>query len=197
MALTTTYWLQGASLMGSGERGVMRPWVPTITMPGQGSTEPTNITRNGSKFCVIDGVFYGHLSLQVASNSDLGQGPHWELWLPHRRYTTGSRMIGNGLVWKTSDLKNHAWLQIVGYGLYDTIASVQPILPYYSAARMDYAADPDYLYEPMMEDGSGGSGTQARVEATKPAWQNIATDWSNHAQQAMNISAHIKYNIKQ
>lgn len=167
-------------------------WTVNIKQPdGSG---PNNWSSYGSKFTVLNGVFYGHLYLKFLSTSDLGTtGSHWELGLPFQPVGDGNpQLLGAGVILRTgtADARHSARLQIINYNSLPTIAPLIPILPYYNAATMDYTPDPNYYYEDFMYT------TQARVEATKTAWQAIATDFGREAQSALDITARLRYVIK-
>lgn len=167
------------------------PWTVQISQPdGAG---PSNWSSYGSKFTVVNGVFYGHLYIKILSTSDLGAtGSHWELKLPFQPVGDGNaQMLGAGFIIRAgANPQYSARLQIVNYYNLPTIAPLIPILPYYNAATMDSTPDPNNLYEDFMYT------TQARVEATKTAWQAIATDFGREAQSALDITARIRYLVK-
>lgn len=186
MALTATYATQpGGGYMPNGE-GVWTPWSPTL------ENGPSDPSFDGSKYTVVDGVFYGHLRMFVPKTSTVGSGPHWGLPLPYRRYNNVSHVIGTGMVWLSNLAQvNTTNLQITGFQNLESLAAVMPLMPYYDTSRFDYASDPDYLYEDFMNT------TQARVVATTPAWGNIRSNWGSGTTSDLNILAALRYHIKQ
>jgi hypothetical protein len=170
------------------------PWSPVITQPGAGGAAPSGLNGTGSKYTVVNGVFYGFLNMYLPNNSNLGgNASHWELQNPIRPITStaSSGVLGNGfiLLEDASPLRP-AKLSIVSFYTYPEISSLLPILPYYNAATMDNPPDTTSLYEWWM------NGQQSKVEAERAAWLNIATNFSATSQRAITISAYLKYIVR-
>lgn len=166
------------------------PWAIKLKQPdGAG---PSNYHSSGSKFTVFNGVFYGLANIVVANNSDLGAtGSHWELCTPFKVLGDGSSyVIGTGIGHRMgAGARQPFRVELHSYYTYPEITAILPVLPYYNTATMDNPPDTNLLYEWWT------NGTQAKVEATRTAWQAIATDFSRESQSELRMSMRIRYMV--
>ena len=185
-------------------------WEPWNIKVRQVSSDqgPSGYTTNGSRFTVVDGVFYGHFLMRIPSTSDFGAvtGEHYEFRLTYPVETQdtgdyGIHLLGNGYIWREgTDPYYGANVRIETYYNLDATAALTPTLPYWNETRHT-TNDPDNLYEPWnwwrgrVQDTA--AQTETSVHGVKAAWQAIATDFGRESTASLRICAYVKYIIKQ
>lgn len=186
---------QGVTVQPSPRDGKFVNWKPFIGQPsGNG---PSGQDHTGSKYTIVDGVFYGFVYVTVPSTSDLGSDDsHWHMQLPYRpakETIEHITLLGWGNVTRNSARPgryHECKLEIGTFYDYEDMGIIWPIFTFYNTGTMDNPPDTALLYE-WWNNGEG-----AKVEGTKTAWTAIATDFGRESQKALSIRALMRYPIK-